>query len=45
MYFRVLRIKNGDKALDITTQVVAGLNKAYKKTDLSKASSKDEKKK
>ena len=35
----------GDKALDITTQVVAGLNKAYKKTDLSKASSKDEKKK
>ena len=35
----------GDKALDITTQVVAGLNKAYKKTDLSKSSSKDEKKK
>ena len=34
-----------NKALDITTQVVAGLNKAYKKTDLSKASSKDEKKK
>ena len=35
----------GDKALDITTQVVAGLNKAYKKTDLTKAASKDEKKK
>lgn len=35
----------GDKALDITTQVVAGLNKAYKKTDLSKSASKDEKKK
>jgi len=35
----------GDKALDITTQVVQGLNKAYKKTDLSKSASKDEKKK
>ena len=35
----------GDKALDITNQVVAGLNKAYKKTDLSKSASKDEKKK
>lgn len=35
-----------DKAHDITAQVVAGLNKAYKKTDLTKsAPAKDEKKK
>lgn len=34
-----------DKSHDITAQVVAGLNKAYKKTDLTKAASKDEKKK
>lgn len=34
-----------DKSHDITAQVVAGLNKAYKKTDLSKPASKDEKKK
>ena len=34
-----------DKSADITSDIIAGLNKAYKKTDLSKASSKDEKKK
>lgn len=34
-----------DKSLDVTSQVVAGLNKAYKKTDLSKSESKDDKKK
>lgn len=34
-----------DKGHDVTAQVIAGLNKAYKKTDLTKAAAKDEKKK
>lgn len=33
-----------DKSLDITAQIIAGLNKAYKPSDLKKAETKEEKK-